>query len=567
MLARVAVFALIGSATLLATQGARQPAATGVIEGRVIDAGTGQALAGVFLRLRQSETTPGAAEHTDKAVTNTAGRFEFANLPASAFVIEADAPGSDYLGGAFGKRRPDGYPLRIKLAAGERWSDATIELFRAGSIAGRLTDDDGRPLGEQWISAWPIRAGTQRHWGTYIPNAKTDKDGNYRFTSLAPDTYIVAAMIPRWVDASTNRAQFPRELLAPRPTADGQRRVFRSTFFGQSREVSGAIRVAVASGQRREGVDIELIADVPAVVSGRVIRETPFPRGSDVELRLPGVPSNAAAEARAMIAEDGRFVIADIGPGSYIAHPVPKSSSGDSTMIISGDDLTEIPIEVPSTGLSNLEWNLTRGFKLSVRLRFEGPGPYPRYVDGLLLPLDDGAVSRGNNHGDQLDFEGVMPGRYFLGAQDNDSKSPWHAKRTLLNGKDVTGDPIVIGETGTDLEVVMSAAPTRMSNVAGSVQDSSGRPVPDSTVVMFPADPAQWTFGPYGSAKCRAIRVLRGAFDISSVPPGEYYIAAVDERTMSGWPDATLMERFAPRAKRIVVERERSMTVSLEILK
>ncbi len=559
MSTRFVIAALLTLGTLVAAQERLPSTATGVIEGRVVDAGTGQPIAGASVRLHQTRPVRNSPNRSAELVTNTSGAFVFTELPVGSFSVEASSSRGEYISGAFGQRRADGYGVPIPLAAGEHWTGATIELLRQGSIAGQLTDEDGRPLAGQWISAWPEHSGPD--WRRYVPTAKTDEAGLYRIDGLGPGNHIVGAVVHRYALRSNNRAEFPRDLPEPRPSREGHRRVFRSTFFGQAVDVSAALPVAVESGQRREGIDIRLLADLPVTVSGRVIRDVPFPQGSDIEILIRDMPESSALEERTLISPDGQFSIVDLAPGDYVAHPVPKESHGDVSTQFVGDDFTYIPIHVPANGLSNLEWPLAHGIAFSARLTYEGPGPVPQIVQSLLLPLDFRQFGRGENYDVPLRYDAVLPGRYELLAFDNNPDSAWRMSRVLLTGREVTGEPLAVPPNGlSGLEVVFSRV---VDGVAGSVNDAAGRPVADSTVVMFPTDSSRWIDARLMSLKYPAVRALRGAFGTIAVPPGTYYIAAMDERTMSGWPNVAMMARIASRAQKVAVERGRTATVSL----
>ena len=100
--------------------------------------------------------------------------------------------------------------------------------------------------------------------------------------------------------------------------------------------------------------------------------------------------------------------------------------------------------------------------------------------------------------------------------------------------------------------------------ISGHVTDATSAPVSNYMVVVFPTDRTKWSVTP------RLLRLARpaedGSFEVSSLPPGEYWVAAtdpVDGADVSGdWLKAETLERLSFRATRVTLtERQRVMTV------
>jgi len=108
-------------------------------------------------------------------------------------------------------------------------------------------------------------------------------------------------------------------------------------------------------------------------------------------------------------------------------------------------------------------------------------------------------------------------------------------------------------------------APSSVSAaISGHVTDATSAPVSNYTVVVFPTDRTKWSVTP------RLLRLARpaedGSFEVSSLPPGEYWVAAtdpVDGADVSGdWLKAETLERLSFRATRVTLtERQRVMIV------
>ena len=108
------------------------------------------------------------------------------------------------------------------------------------------------------------------------------------------------------------------------------------------------------------------------------------------------------------------------------------------------------------------------------------------------------------------------------------------------------------------------AGPSVSAAISGHVTDATSAPVSNYTVVVFPTDRTKWSVTP------RLLRLARpaedGSFEVSSLPPGEYWVAATDPvngADVSGdWLKAETLERLSFRATRVTLtERQRVMTV------
>jgi len=94
----------------------------------------------------------------------------------------------------------------------------------------------------------------------------------------------------------------------------------------------------------------------------------------------------------------------------------------------------------------------------------------------------------------------------------------------IVKGQDILDFPLDVkpNENFTDAVLVFSDA---RQEVTGSLQDASGRPAADYTIIIFPDDTRYWT------PNSRRMRTARpstdGKFTIANLPPGEYRIGAV----------------------------------------
>ena len=143
-------------------------------------------------------------------------------------------------------------------------------------------------------------------------------------------------------------------------------------------------------------------------------------------------------------------------------------------------------------------------------------------------------------------------------------RSPSPIRGRTIGDLDVTDAPFDFGsgtQTVTGAEVVISNAGAAIS---GHVTDAAASPVSNYSVVVFSTDRTKWF------VTSRFLRLARptqdGSFEVTGLPPGEYYVAATDPiegNDVSGdWLKSETLDQLSFRATRVTLtERQRLMTV------
>ena len=130
---------------------------TSLIVGRVIDPASGKGVSGAVVTLNGGParaatpvqpgtpiTPQGPPPPPPQILADNDGRFAFMNLTRGNYTLTATKSG--YTAGAYGRLRPGGPTRPLQLDDGEKMPDATIRLFKLGSIAGTVIDDAGEPV-------------------------------------------------------------------------------------------------------------------------------------------------------------------------------------------------------------------------------------------------------------------------------------------------------------------------------------------------------------------------------------------------------------------------------------
>ena len=125
--------------------------------------------------------------------TDEDGRYEMTNLPAGRYTVTASRGG--FLPLRYGQRRPREQGKLIELADGQAIEHIDFALPKMSVIAGRITDEDGEPIGGVTVLAMRSMyfAGRRELIPTSDVSVRTDDVGEYRIGGLVPGTYVVTA--------------------------------------------------------------------------------------------------------------------------------------------------------------------------------------------------------------------------------------------------------------------------------------------------------------------------------------------------------------------------------------
>lgn len=611
----LALVVAIGIATSMASaaqgpvQGGQQPPApigAALIIGRVIDETTGTPVVGVTVTIRGASAPPTG----NTVLVDSQGRFIFSGLPAGAFTLLAQKNG--YVPGAYGRARPGGPSQSIELRSDERRTDATIRMWRYGSISGRVVDEAGEPVSGAHVMAF------QRTWvagraslSTSGGSAPTDDRGMFRLGRLPPGEYVVgitsrlvtypigfveadaaatqaggaseqtrsAELVAKGADMLGTFPAFPSPRIgdfivarsdgpnAPLPSGNERVSIFPITFHPNAPTTDQATPIRLAAGEQRSGVDLQLRLTPTVRVSGTATG----PDGpiENLGLRLQLGPESQfwsrmlVEPAHTVSGSNGAFTFFGVPPGSFTIVAAVSTTPGEAIS-------AAMPITVGDKDLVDVSLTLHRDSRVGGRVEFEGTSDKPSLQWlGQLLRLEpvDGRFERLTF---QIDPDGALmatapPGRYFVRADAGVNATQlgaWTLKSAMVGGRDVSDVPItVVGSDVTGLVVTMTDKATVLT---GTVRDSRNAADVTATVLLFPTDRALWT--DYGAVprRLRTARTdRRGAFSIPGLPAGEYYAIALPEENAIDWQRQTFLSRAVGMATRVKIDDGTNATVDL----
>jgi protocatechuate 3,4-dioxygenase beta subunit len=197
------------------------------------------------------------------ALTDSNGRFRFANLAAGTYFLIARRGG--FAPERYGQRSWNTAGTPIVLGADAEFS-AEFRMRRLGAISGQVLDENRVGLEGNTVSAYATDHFPPRLAGSAV----SDDRGMYRIAGLEPGVYYVRSG--------------PQEL-------EGQRSLL-PTYYGQTSSEQGPQQVEVELDRETRGVDVQPLAgrlgQLRGRVTGGVLSRLWLISASGVEQAVPG---------------------------------------------------------------------------------------------------------------------------------------------------------------------------------------------------------------------------------------------------------------------------------------
>jgi hypothetical protein len=548
---------------------------TGRIRGRVMSSDGSGPIRRAQVRISGSEVAPKAA------LTDAEGRFEFRELPAGRFNLQATKSG--YMSVQYGQTRPFESGQPIELADKQALDNADIRMPRGSVISGRIVDEFGDPVPDASVTAMRQTWSNGRRRLAPSPGrvAQTNDLGQYRIYGLPPGEYYVSATLR--AGALEMMAGMELEIMmggtaGSGPSASAPKSGYSSTYYPGTPNAAEAQKITLAAGQETPSADFALVPVRLARVTGIVLSSDGKPlEGAGISV----VPATRdigimMASSTTRSGKDGTFTLNSVPPGDYTLQArsmqVVTSTQGDNVMLFratamgGGDsEFGSTPLAVAGEDVTNLLITTSKGGTATGIVTFDGgPKPSANAVRVTSMPID---------------FEGPMPGGAAASVKDDGSfelkgltgsrlirvNAPpgWTLKSVKLNGTDITdtGAEFKTGEVTSGLEVELS---NRSTSVAGSVTAADGTLLKDYTVVIFAEAPEYWRM-----PMTRWVAGTRpdqdGRFKVLNLPAGSYYAVAVDYVPQGEWGDPDLLDRLKSKGKRFSLDEGASHTLDLKL--
>jgi len=500
---RILLLAAALAAAVFAQESAKT---TGSISGVVKDATTGTPLpeVTVFAGTNMSGTT---------SKTDASGRYTLRDLKAGTYRVNVMA---------FTIGRPF-LTKTVTLGAGQELTSIDFPLQTFGEISGKILDENKEPVPGRnvMLVAREYRLGVLEH--VYAGAARTDDQGAYRLQRVTPGrAFLIVVQRPHGKLSAVSDAPADPKL---------RKKVFPPTYYPGSTSIDGAQPLILRSGERREGVDMQL-SRVPSFCIEGVLATESGPAALDFQVAPRRPASGRVGDGAIYIAvpigqtgPDGKLRLCELPPADYELTVYQRATAQRE------------PPPFFSIAQASIADRDVRNFQVQVRPRVQIPGevvwdgaPPDKPLDAKLsIRLEPS--TRGQFMGEDLGAKSSIPGEFnFSGVFVDEYAVLLHGLPKDLYTKDITyaGTSVLraplrvgsaIGEAKLRIVLARDGAV-----INGRVADKDGNPVPDSYVLIFPAEAT--TEAELAAALISGQTDQKGVHTTKALAPGKYLVLA-----------------------------------------
>jgi Carboxypeptidase regulatory-like domain len=502
------------------------------IAGQVVHALTGNSLRRVTLTATRLD---GTGEPATTQVDEN-GRFVFRDLAAGGYLLAGQRNGFDRQ--FHGARSNPNTGAVLRVLEGQPITGLVFRLFPNTVISGRVLDSDGEPLPNVAVRVFRREYGDGKRDWYPAGGAQTNDRGEYRLSGLRAGRYLVSA-----TDFNFGLAMLTASK-GPLPETPDQTNA--ATYYPGTTELERAEPVAVARGEDRRGVDIQLLKSTAVRVRGRIAGPAVntmlvvylLSRNAPRALSFPGGEAMVQPGERA-------FELKGVRPGSYI---LAASSMGVASVVSA-----PLPIEVGDRHIDGLELHLSEGGEVAGRVLFGGNAKGVSVRLEIPEPAGMGALMATANEAGEFKLKGVFPVRFRLRAAN---LPPGTSLKTVKVNGQVVDPESVSFSPGAKIEILLGKASAELKGV---VLGPDEKPFASATVVLIPESG-------HDALYRTATSDHDGAFLVKSVAPGRYKALAWEDLEPDAYRDAEVVKPVEDRAARVTLEENGRGELTLKVI-
>ncbi len=253
-------------------------------------------------------------------ITDSEGRFEFADLPDGGYVLTANRAG--YLS-------PGESEVAVRIAHGDSRTGLELRLVSQGVLCGKVIDPGGDPVPNAEVRAYVLRAQSSERYSARRSVASANRNGEYCMGGLSAGSYLLGALAASASDVTEG---------AGIGVIDG--------FYTDAARPLAASPVALGWGQRLDGLDIRLRQQSRQALSGVVIDgEGRRCRACSLQIYATDEGFRDILAGSVNTTETGEFEIKGLPSGAYqliATVPSEKEDFASPEVDIGDNDVTGI---------------------------------------------------------------------------------------------------------------------------------------------------------------------------------------------------------------------------------
>ncbi len=532
----------------------------GRVEGRVLTP-SGEPIGKATVRLTTGQP-PQRSVYVE--VTSSNGRFTVANVAPGRYTASAQRPGFIAARNSSGAT----VPIPVDVVAGATKTSVDLLLTPLAALSGTITDADGDPAPGSQVSLMRYTFAQGRTVLINSSSGITDDRGIFRFPNTQPGRYYLLAsprILPRVAGEIRGRSALQGSL---------------PTYYPNSADARGAVAITVDSTEV-SNLNIRLRSGGTFSIAGSLMGTggtpvagtiTVIPKGGIAPLQ--GIETQMSPQA---------FLVNGLAAGEYTL--LVRSNSAP---VLSG----RVDVTVGSSDLQNVIIRMTPGAAITGRVTIDGGGDLTTFMSSLpAIPLSRVSAPGGTltptgaqirrtpsvtlasvegpstvtgqvGQDGTFSIQNIPPLKRIL--QIGQLPPTAYLKAVRFGGQDVTRSFVDLSSgQGGMLEILIG---TKGVEITAVPRNSNGEtPQEGAAVAVWPRIPN------LGSAS-GDVRFASPttSFKAQGLPPGEYFVAALDAPSDTTFADLLkspeFLARFASAATRVTVKEGESAAVEPKII-